>query len=281
MLRYVEDLDRILRGKAILPGALQKNDLKIPLGGSLLTILLMAVLYGICMGFFAGFREDGSCFMQWLAGAVKVPALFFLTLAVTFPSLYVFTALVDSRLRFVPLMQLIVVSLVVNVTVLASLGPIVAFFSVSTTSYAFMLFFNMLVFAIAGVWGFVFMLQMLSRLGTAKNESMTPAEQSDESLNNDPSQAGQKHENTEPPVLVETHVVEEGFGLRKAKDRGGESNVNGILVFWMMVFGLVFAQMAWVLRPILGDPSKPFQWFCEREPNSFQAVLDFLSALLS
>ena len=35
---------------------------------------------------------------QLFASAVKVPALFFLTLAVTFPSLYVFNALVGSRL---------------------------------------------------------------------------------------------------------------------------------------------------------------------------------------
>ena len=37
--------------------------------------------------------------MQWLATTLKVPALLFLTLAVTFPSLYVFNALVGSRLN--------------------------------------------------------------------------------------------------------------------------------------------------------------------------------------
>ena len=41
-------------------------------------------------------------------------------------------------------------SLGVIVTVLASLGPIVAFFSVCTTSYPFMVLFNVVVFAIAG-----------------------------------------------------------------------------------------------------------------------------------
>ena len=49
----------------------------------------------------------------------------------------------------------------------------------------------------------------------------------------------------------------------------------------MMVFGLVLAQMAWVLRPFLGKPSEPFQWFCARESNFFQAVWDAFRALLS
>ena len=46
------------------------------------------------------------------------------------------------------------------------------------------------------------------------------------------------------------------------------------LVFrcWVIVFGLVGAQMGWVLRPFVGNPNQPFQWFRERESNFFQAV---------
>ena len=80
--------------------------------------------------------------MQVLASMVKVPALFFLTLLVTLPSLYVFNALVGSRLTLAAVVRLLVATLGVIVAVLASLGPIVAFFSVSTTSYPFILLFN-------------------------------------------------------------------------------------------------------------------------------------------
>ena len=83
--------------------------------------------------------------MQVLASMVKVPLLFYLTLLVTFPSLYVFNALVGSRLRLGTVVRLLVASLGVMVAVLASLGPIVAFFSVSTASYPFMLLFNVAV----------------------------------------------------------------------------------------------------------------------------------------
>ena len=88
-----------LRGEATSVVKLREDGLKVELGGLMLLVLLMAVLYGVCMGFFAGFREEGPSFLQWFACTLKVPLLFFLTLAVTFPSLYVFNALVDSRLR--------------------------------------------------------------------------------------------------------------------------------------------------------------------------------------
>ena len=69
------------------------------------------------------------------------------------PSLYVFNALVGSRLTLAAVIRLLVATLGVIVAVLASLGPIVAFFSVSTTSYPFMVLFNVVVFAVSGVLG--------------------------------------------------------------------------------------------------------------------------------
>jgi hypothetical protein len=72
---------------------------------------------------------------------------------VTFPSLYVFNALVGSRLNMVAMLRLVVAALCVMMAVLASLGPIVAFFAVSTTSYPFIKLLNVAAYAIAGGWG--------------------------------------------------------------------------------------------------------------------------------
>ena len=90
MRRWLNDLDRILRGEATRLAALREESIEVPLGGLLLVIFLLAMLYGVCMGFFAGFRVGGPFCMQWFASTVKVPSLFLLTLVVTFPSLYVF-----------------------------------------------------------------------------------------------------------------------------------------------------------------------------------------------
>jgi hypothetical protein len=41
---------------------------------------------------------------------------------------------------------------------------------------------------------------------------------------------------------------------------------------WVIVFGLVGAQMSWMLRPFIGDPRADFTLFRQRESNFFQAV---------
>ncbi len=84
--------------------------------------------------------------------------------AKSFPSLYVFHALVGSRLSMQSVLRLLVISLTVMLTVLASLGPIVAFFSASTTSYLFMLLLNVVIFAVSGSLGLRYMLTTLQRL---------------------------------------------------------------------------------------------------------------------
>lgn len=39
---------------------------------------------------------------------------------------------------------------------------------------------------------------------------------------------------------------------------------------WLVVFGLVGAQMSWILRPFIG--SGEFTWFRERSGNFFESV---------
>jgi hypothetical protein len=268
MKRWLYDLDRILRGEATRAETMSEADLRIPIGGLLLVILLLTLWYGVCMGFFAGFREDGPCYMQWLAGIVKMPAMFFLTLAVTFPSLYVFNALVGSRLTITAIFQLLVASGAVIVAVLASLGPIVAFFSVSTTSYPFILLLNVLVFIVSGMLGFSFMLQTLYRISAARQVPAPPSEK-------EPQQGVEQ-----PSSPVKAGLTEETGALWGIKGYALDRRVKKVFVCWIMVFGLVSAQMAWVLRPLLGDPAEPFQWFSPRESNFFQAIWDAFHNLL-
>src|SRR5205809_1861567 len=158
MMNWIRSLDRVLKGEATRPEELRSGSVDLPLGGLSLVILLLGLFYGLCMGVFAVITRchTPKAYMGWLqmmASAVKVPALFLLTLVVTLPSLYVFNALVGSRLELGSVVRLLAASLGVTVAVLASLGPIIAFFSVSTTLYAFMLLINVAVFAVSGALG--------------------------------------------------------------------------------------------------------------------------------
>ncbi len=169
---WLFELDRILRGEKTRVTDLRNGELDIPLWGIAVVVIVLGMIYGVCMGCYALFNFGRA--MQMLACVVKVPALFFLTLAVTMPSLYVFNAIVGSKLTVHSLARLFVGSLGVNLALLSSLGPIVAFFSINTASYSFMVLLNVVVFAASGTLSMAFLLQTLHRLNIAPQVSRLP-----------------------------------------------------------------------------------------------------------
>lgn len=225
---------------------------------TMLAILIaLAMLYGLCMGSYSLFKplnpefaSHGDRWMQVLASMVKVPLLYALTIVVTFPSLYVFSALVDSQLHFDAFVRLMITLLAINLAVLASLGPIVAFFSVSTINYRFMQLFNVLMFAIAGGLGLAWLLQRIRQLSArvlaADNEL--------------PSDAGQSADHDAPTDAADMPA-------------------KLIFRIWIVAFCLVGSQLGWVLRPFIGNPDLAFSWFRPRESNIFLALIDILLGL--
>jgi hypothetical protein len=244
MWEWIKHLDRLLRGEATSLPQLQSGTINFPLVGLSIIIIILGAIYGACMGLFAITGSGNGAAMQIPASMIKVPALFFLTLVVTFPSLYVFNALVGSRLTFASTLRLLIGSLAIMLAVLASLGPIVAFFSISTTSYQFMKLLNVIVYTISGFLGLAFLLQTLHRISIAQ----APA-----NLTKTPENAGALDR-------ISAHVL--------------GPHVKTVFRIWLVVFGMVGAQMAWVLRPFIGRPDIAFTWFRPRESNFFQALFD-------
>src|SRR4051812_48701798 len=171
MLHWFKQLDRILRGEATRLSALKTGTIDLSVGGLVIVLIILGLLYGLCMGLFSVIASGGTNYAQLTATTFKVPSLFFLTLLVTFPSLYVFNALVGSRLEIKSVLRLLIAALGVMLAVLASLGTIIAFFSVSTSSYSFMILLNVVVFAVSGMLGLTFLLQTLHRLSAAQEET--------------------------------------------------------------------------------------------------------------
>jgi hypothetical protein len=265
MLKWFKQLDRILCGDATRMSLLSDGQIQTPVAGLSIAVLLLGVFYGLCMGSFTVIRTGGQAYMQLIASAVKLPMLFFLTLAVTFPSLYVFNALLGTRLSVLSAMRLLIAALGVMLAVLASLGPIVVFFALSTKSYPFMILLNVATSTIAGALGLGFLLRTLDRLVVIQ-----------ESLESPPG----------PPPLPEPgrQANAATAGPTAALDRAGQittRRAKSVFRVWTTVFALVGAQMSWVLRPLIGCPTLPFEWFRERESNFFLAVLQSLASLFS
>ncbi len=251
-------LDRILRGDATRVSSLSRGTIDVSIGGLTVVLVILGMVYGMCMGCFALFKEGGPSFLQLVASTVKVPALFVLTLAITLPSLYVFNALVGSRLTLDSVLRLLLAALAVTLSVLASFGPIVAFFSLSTTSHPFMVLVNVVVFGVSGTLGLSFLLQTLHRLSVAP---LLPVEILS------PDQPGDERRG---PGALEPL---EGQVLGK--------HVKVVFRCWVLLFGLVGAQMGWVLRPFIGDPSLPFEVIRGRRSNFFQGVWQALVGVFS
>jgi hypothetical protein len=266
MLKWFKQLDRILRGDATRIPLLAEGRFTTPVAGLSVAIVLLGVLYGLCAGTFAMIRTGGEAYMQMIASAIKLPMLFFLTLTVTFPSLYVFNALIGTRLSVISALRLLIAALGVMLAVLASLGPIVVFFALSTKSYPFMVLLNVATSTVAGVLGLGFLLRTLDRLVIVQEDI--------EISNLEASLKNSQGEEAKDKKIEPTGALDR---MGKVTARKAKS----VFRIWTIVFALVGAQMSWVLRPFIGYPGAPFEWFRERESNFFIAVLQALANLFS
>jgi hypothetical protein len=247
MLQWLRNLDALLRGERTRADLIAGGRFELPLRMFLPTAVFLGAIYGFFIGWYALSRKGDQWPQQMFAAMVKVPALFLLTLVVTFPSLYVFNALVGTRLNFLSTLRLLIAAIVVTLAVAASFGPIIAFFALSTESYPFMVILNVALLAIAGLIGLGFLLNTLRKM--ALDAAVASA--------------------IEPPA----ESISTG-----QRERVGSASI--IFQVWVIIFGLVGAQMAWLLRPFIGHPARPFEWFRTRQGNFFESVFDHLSHLM-
>jgi hypothetical protein len=122
----------------------------------LVACLTLGAAYGVCMALYGLIRGTAYGLFHVAAVALKVPALFLLTLAVTAPSLLAFSALARSSLTLRGTLRLLLAASAASLAVLASFAPVTAFFTFSTRSHPFMQVLNAGAFAIAGAVGLAF-----------------------------------------------------------------------------------------------------------------------------
>ncbi len=262
-------LDRLLRGGFTDPDSLGGSGVSIPIKTLVKMALAFGMVYGVMMGLFAVFNWEakGDAIKQLVSTSIKVPLLYLLTLLVTFPSLYVVSALARTRLGAADTGRLLLIAMAVNLALLASLGPITAFFTVSTDSYPFMILLNVLFFSIAGLVGLAFLRRAIGNLLTSDEESEARLET--------------------PPLAEsgsEAQSAMDAAPPMRSRETSGDSaaiRTKRLLGTWCILFGVVGCQMGWILRPFIGDPRLPFEVFRERSSNFFSAVIDSLAALLS
>lgn len=271
-------LDQLLRGEATRTEVLKTGTLAVKSGQLFVINIVLGMLAGFCLGWFALVNKQFEGIWQVVACMLKVPALFLLTFIITLPSLSVFNALFQSRLGFSGVVKLLLATLAIINALIASLGPIIAFFALTTESYGFMVLFTVFVFGVSGIFGMYFLLKTLRQMTMLLDELAEPVPLVD-------SNSGEPVEVMEPeqPKSVEKLYRtwnDQAAKTHRVRELQRGDRVRTMFSVWLFLFIIVGMQMAWILRPFLGNPHEPFMWFRPRTGNFFQAVWQTLQGFL-
>ena len=71
-----------------------------------------------------------------------------------------------------------------------------------------------------------------------------------------------------------------GFIRALSSSRERRLTPTALFVVWLVLYGFVGTQLAWVLRPFVGSPDAKFQVFRERRSNFYESVLESMKSLI-
>ena len=284
MRNLIGHVDRLLRGDYTRTDDLRAG--RVPVAARTLAraSLVLGVAYGLFMGLYAVVGPGDARYLQMVSTALKVPLLFLLTLGVTLPSLYVFSALARSPLRLHDTLRMLLVAVGVNLALLASFGPVTGFFTLSTDSYPFMVLLNVAFFAVSGVVGLRFLSGALDRVfGAEARSAVRVGEVAPETAGeaDEASRATAAFGGAEPSDGAAAANPDAPGRRPAAGDEPSRSDsARRVFAIWTVIYGIVGAQMGWILRPFVGSPTQPFEWFRARDSHFFEATWDTLRRLL-
>ncbi|NWG17808.1 MAG: hypothetical protein HXY41_14365 [Chloroflexi bacterium] len=156
-------VETILRSRTFFFGEIRGAVL---LGNKISSMLLSCftflAIYGAVMG-------ASHSPLQVVASALKLPALFLVTLLICTPSLHYFNILFGSKQTMGQTVALILTAMTTTSVILVSFAPITLFFLLTTANYPFFKLLNVIFFAIAGGMGVVFLTQGFQIISESDN----------------------------------------------------------------------------------------------------------------
>ncbi|MCU0525645.1 MAG: actin-binding WH2 domain-containing protein [Elainella sp. Prado103] len=242
------------------------------------SLLVASAFFLACYGAIIG---ASSSWLQMLSSAIKLPALYLITLTICLPTLYFFDILFGSALTFGQYALLVLISVSVISVLLFSFAPITLFFLISVHDYNFFLLLNVAIFAFTGLMGVKFFYQAMQTIDRSETAQLEPpvaaplklAEDSpqppDDFLPIDDLSRSEKS-------LAQLAQVNRSTGLQSSNQR----TRRRLLQFWLVLYALVGSQLGWTLRPFFGAPNETFQLFRNIEGNFYSQVFRSLFTLL-
>ncbi|WP_193195779.1 actin-binding WH2 domain-containing protein [Nostoc sp. MG11] len=116
-------------------------------------IISLLVCSSIFLAIYGGIIGAYHSWMQALSSAIKLPALYLITLLICIPTLYFANIIFGSKRTFGQHLALVLTAVSVTSVLLFSFAPITLFFLITTNNYQFLILLNVFLFAITGFIG--------------------------------------------------------------------------------------------------------------------------------
>ncbi len=150
-MRRVAIIERILRNRTeFFTEIRDERGLMDKILSMLLASLVFMAIYGAVMG-------ASNSIQQVASSAIKLPLLFLITLLICTPTLYFFGLLFNSKQTILQNVALVLTAMTVTAVLLVSFAPVTLFFLTTTGEYQFFKLLNVIIFAISGIGGVVFL----------------------------------------------------------------------------------------------------------------------------
>ncbi|MFM7424151.1 MAG: actin-binding WH2 domain-containing protein [Elainella sp.] len=262
------------------------------IGSLLIASSTFLAIYGAIIG-------SSSGGLQILSSAIKLPALYLITLTICLPTLYFFDILFGSALAFGQYTVLVLISISVISVLLFSFAPITLFFLISIHDYNFFLLLNVAIFGFTGLMGVRFFyqaMQTMDRLPATKSAKYLPEAELEYEPSYEPSHGPSyepSYEAANKPGITKIKEPQLGQDDFVAIDQpkpqlsrtetvqlSNQRTRRRLLQFWLVLYALVGSQLGWTLRPFFGAPGEPFQLFRNIEGNFYAQVFRALFTLL-
>ena len=267
-MKHVSVLISLLRDRKQFFNEIRQNyKIEKKIGSLLIASSAFLAVYGAIIGASSGW-------LQMISSAIKLPALYLITLTICLPTLYFFDILFGSALTFGQYALLVLISVSVISVLLFSFAPITLFFLISVHDYNFFLLLNVAIFAFTGLMGVKFLYQAMQTIDRPEVSALEPA-QLDQALLEAADDVA-----TDDFLPIDPRASESAVPKYAAVAQANQLTRKRLLQFWLVLYALVGSQLGWTLRPFFGAPGEPFQLFRSIESNFYSQVFRSLFTLL-
>ncbi|MEX0269127.1 hypothetical protein AB3R30_08285 [Leptolyngbyaceae cyanobacterium UHCC 1019] len=154
-MNYFSTVVTLLRDRQVFLEEIHEGvKLKSKISALMISSFCFFAIYGAIIGMF-------HSPLQALASAIKLPALYLITLLVCLPTLYIFNALFGSKKTIAQHFTYLLTAVCVIAVLLCAFAPVTLFFLITVNDYSFFLLMNVIIFSLTGILGISFLYQAM------------------------------------------------------------------------------------------------------------------------